>query len=162
HQRVVGVFFQLRDFDGFDGTAHLAQNVLEQVMGHGSSHFDAFDFRGHGRRFQKTDPDRQVKFVIGIFQNDDGRLCYRIYCQSAHRHLYGIFPLDHAISPCAWELETRPSSNNSPNSEVAVAPVMRTGTNFPISVSGPSTLTIRFVSVRPMIWPFFNFDLPST
>src|SRR5262245_13953416 len=130
-------------------------------MGHRAGHLDAFNFSCHGRRFQQADPDRQIKLIVRVLENNDRRLGDWIQGQAADGHLNRIFPFAHATSPSDWNLETCSAVTISPSSELAVAPTIRTGSKQPTQVSSPVKFTIRLLCVRPVICPFFSLDFPS-
>src|SRR5581483_5523 len=94
-------------------------------------HLDALDLGGHGGGLEEADPDRQVELVFGVLEDDDRGFGHRVQGQAADRHLNRIFPFHHANSPSDWEFRSESTGSSSPTSEVAVAPVMRTGASRP-------------------------------
>jgi hypothetical protein len=54
---------------------------------HRAGHLDALELGRHGGRLEEADPDRQVQLVVGILENDDGRLGDGIEGQTADGHL---------------------------------------------------------------------------
>src|SRR6516225_4237636 len=162
NKSVIGVLLKLRNFHRFNGTAHFTENILEQVVRHRPRHLDAFNFCSHGRGLQETDPNRQVKFIVRVLEDNNRRFSHRVQGQAANGHLNRIFPFGHSISPSDWKSETRSAVMTSPISELAVAPIIRTGSKDPTRVSSPVKFTIRLVRVRPITCPFLSLDLPST
>ena len=134
--RVIGVVLQVVDLYLDDLDVQVVQDVLEEVMGHGSRRLHVLKGGRNARRFQQPDPDGQNLLLFQVLQDHDRCIRERVDGDACDFHF-----LQHIMPPSISALRREGNWRTPLRSPALPA--------LPTMGAGPRKFTIRFVLVLP-------------